>query len=76
MVVCVGATVIVPPVVPWLHVRTPLHEPVVSVTLVPGQTGDAGAPLTVIAPGVLLTVIVTAELAVLAVQDGRVQVAV
>jgi hypothetical protein len=75
VVVTVGATVIVPPVTPVFHVRTPLQLVAVSTTEVPGQTGEAGTPLTEIGAGVL-TVIVTAELAELAGQVPRVQVAV
>ena len=72
-----GATVIVPPVTPVFHVRTPpLQLEAVSTTDVPGQTAEAGTPLTEIAAGVLLTVIVTAELAELAGQSPLVQVAV
>jgi hypothetical protein len=76
VVVTVGATVIVPPVTPVFHVRTPLQVVAVSTVEVPGQTAEAGTPLTEIAAGVLLTVIVTGELAELAGQLPLVQVAV
>ena len=76
MVVTVGATVIVPPVTPVFHVRTPLQLVAVSTVEVPGQTAEVGTPLTKMGAGVLLTVIVTGELVKLTGQLPLVQVAV